>query len=347
MSEWAVGSGQRAVARPERAGDGQPVAEPSTAHGPRPHAGWPTVAVVVPVYNAIATIGPLIESLRRLDYPADRLSITLVDNGSKDGTVAFIERQLMKVDGHPIRLIHEHATRGPAPARNAGIRATRSELLAFTDSDCIVTPGWLKALVAPFLSDPTIGGVAGEVEGAPPESPVERYCADRRVLSQAVGLRHPYLPYTPTPNCAFRRAVFEQIGLFDETMICGEDVDFSWRMQERSTWRLAFHPEALVYHKFRSDTRSFFVQARKWGYGAVFVMVRHGVPMRREELPRRLAEYRGLAKAGLLLPWYWLQARRGALDLAEWEQRYLDWLYRFGLKLGRLRAAVEFRRLYL
>ena len=135
--------------------------------------------------------------------------------------------------------------------------------------------------------------------------------------------------------------------LFDEAMICGEDVDFSWRMQERSAWRLAFHPEALVYHKFRSDVPSFWVQARKWGYGAVFVMVRHGVPMRREELPRRLAEYKGIVKQGVLLPWLWLQARRGAIPLAEWEQRQLDWLYRAGLKLGRLRASFEFRRLYL
>jgi cellulose synthase/poly-beta-1,6-N-acetylglucosamine synthase-like glycosyltransferase len=305
------------------------------------------VAVVVPVYNAATTILPLIESLRRLDYPADRLSITLVDNGSKDGTRELIEQQLMIADGHRIHLVHEHRLKGPAPARNAGIRVTRSELLAFTDADCIVTPSWLKALVAPFLADPLIGGVAGEVEGATPESPVERYCTDRRVLSQAVGRNHTYLPYTPTPNCAFRRAVFDEIGLFDDTMICGEDVDFSWRMQERSTWRLAFHPEALVYHKFRSDVPSFFTQARKWGYGAVFVMVRHGVPMRRDELPRRLAEYKGIVKQGLLLPWLWWQARRGQIDMAEWEQRQLDWLYRTGLKLGRLRAAVVFRRLYL
>ncbi|MCC6626032.1 MAG: glycosyltransferase [Chloroflexi bacterium] len=308
---------------------------------------WPTVAVVVPIYNAMTTIGPLVESLRRLDYPADRLSITLVDNGSSDGTIAFLERQIMVADGHRLRLIHERQTRGPAAARNAGIRATASELLAFTDSDCIVTPGWLMALVAPLMADPTIGGVAGEVEGAPPESPVERYCLEKRVLSQAVGMSHHYLPYTPTPNCAFRRVVFDQIGLFDATMICGEDVDFSWRMQERSTWRLVFHPEALVYHKFRSDSRSFFVQARKWGYGAVFVMVRHGVPMRRGEVRRRLAEYKGLLKQGGLLPWYWLQARRGALAHDDWEQRQLDWLYRFGLKLGRLRASLEFRRLYL
>jgi cellulose synthase/poly-beta-1,6-N-acetylglucosamine synthase-like glycosyltransferase len=308
---------------------------------------WPTVAVVVPVYNARTTILPLIESLRRLDYPADRLTITLVDNGSKDGTVALVEAAIAQDDGHPIRLIHEHAVKGPAAARNAGIRATEGELLAFADADCIVTPGWLKALVPPFLDDPRIGGVAGEVEGAPPESAVERYCLEKRVLSQAVGQNHHYLPYTPTPNCAFRREVFAEIGLFDETMICGEDVDFSWRMQERSGWRLAFHPEALVYHKFRSDVPDFFTQAKKWGYGAVFVMVRHGVPMRQGELPRRVAEYKGIVKQGLLLPWYWLQTRRGALARDDWEQRWLDWLYRTGLKLGRLRAALEFRRLYL
>jgi cellulose synthase/poly-beta-1,6-N-acetylglucosamine synthase-like glycosyltransferase len=307
----------------------------------------PTVAVVVPVYNARTTIVPLIQSLRGLDYPADRLSITLVDNGSKDNTVALIQQQQMIAGGHPIHLIFEHRVRGPAAARNAGIRATESELLAFTDADCIVTPGWLKAIVAPFGEDAGIGGVAGEVEGAPPESAVERYCLEKRVLSQAVGMKHHYLPYTPTPNCAFRRRVFDEIGLFDEAMICGEDVDFSWRMQERSTWRLAFHPEALVYHKFRSDVPDFFSQARKWGYGAVFVMVRHGVPMRREELPRRLAEYKGIVKQGLLLPWHWLRAKRGAMAREEWEQRQLDWLYRTGLKLGRLRAAAEFRRLYL
>ena len=96
----------------------------------------PDISVIVPVYNADATLQECIESLLSLKYPEAKLKLIFVDNASTDKTHQILERYREK-----IRILYE-AKHGPGAARNTGLQSVTSQIVAFTDSDCTVEPDW-------------------------------------------------------------------------------------------------------------------------------------------------------------------------------------------------------------
>jgi len=97
---------------------------------PRP-AKMPMVSVVICAYNAERTMRPCLESLKRLDYP--NFEVVIVDDGSRDRT-AEISMELSRVPPH------SPGQQGLSFARNVGMHAARGEIIAYTDSDCVVDP---------------------------------------------------------------------------------------------------------------------------------------------------------------------------------------------------------------
>src|SRR2546421_3172407 len=92
------------------------------------------VSVVVPILNGAATIDQCIRSILGLDFPPAQLEVIVVDNGSTDSTREVLGRYRDR-----IRVLSE-PIRGPAAARNAGVRAACGRWIAFTDADCVVDP---------------------------------------------------------------------------------------------------------------------------------------------------------------------------------------------------------------
>ncbi len=128
----------------------------------------PFVSVIVPALNEERTIRECIVSLLRMDYPQERREILMVDNGSTDRTAEIIK-------SFPVRYLREER-RGASYARNRGIEASKGEILAFTDADCVVTTGWLRELVRGF-EDEGVGSVEGETVAYPPVTPIEQHQA--------------------------------------------------------------------------------------------------------------------------------------------------------------------------
>lgn len=209
----------------------------------------PSVSVIVPVFNGASTIAGCIESLLAVDYPRDRFELLIVDNCSTDATRSILAR-------YPVRVVEEREVQSSYAARNRGADASRSEYLVFTDADCIVERGWLRALVR-ALQPPEVGGVAGGIEAFPGESAVERYQAPRAIRAERA-FAHQFLPFAQTANAAFKRTVFSKIGGFDPAIIYGGDLDFSWRMQRETGLRLVFEPTAIVRHRHRTTHRGLF-----------------------------------------------------------------------------------------
>ncbi len=234
-----------------------------------PPLSAPTVSVVVPVLDRAGMIGDLLDSLVAQDYPAERLEVVVVDNGSTDGTHAVVAR-------YPVRLAVETGRRSSYAARNRGIAESTGDIVAFTDSDCIAQPGWIRALVAGSEA-PELGAFAGEVIAFEPVTRVERFFALRRRGQHAAMLRHPYLPCATTSNLAFRRAVLDEIGLFDASLRSGGDVDLAWRMQERTAYRIGYRPDALVAHRNRSSVGAMWRQSQLYGEGIAALEPLHPV----------------------------------------------------------------------
>ncbi|MDV2494993.1 MAG: glycosyltransferase [bacterium] len=228
----------------------------------------PFVSVIVPVLNGERTIGDCVVSLLKMDYPPERLEVLVVDNGSTDGTAEIVK-------SFPVRYLQEERP-GAAAARNKGIEASKGEVLAFTDADCLGTSSWLRELVQGFM-DEKVGGIEGEIMAYLPTTPVEQHMARWGFFSRQRRLTSPLFPFVITANVAFRREVFDQIGLFDTRFPAagGEDVDFSWRFLEETDLELRYNPKAVVFHRHRSTVRSYFSQHMGYGRGRAILRTKH------------------------------------------------------------------------
>ncbi|MDX2176874.1 MAG: glycosyltransferase [Candidatus Sumerlaeia bacterium] len=292
----------------------------------------PPVSVVVPFHNRVADVPRCLEAVLREARAIPGAEVVVVDNGSTDGT----REALAAVES--ARLV-DCARRGPAAARNAGIRGARGELVAFTDSDCVPDPGWLAALVAPF-ADPDVRAVGGRIDTLRTESGVAWYVATRRLLDNEVffGARDPFPPFFATANAAYRRADLERVGGFDEELWTPEDADLCWRVMEGGG-RMVYVPEAVVKHRHRDTFRGFFRQARDYGRGGYQLYAKHRAKVP-GGFPPDWQAIRWLAALPFAGPWIALAAPNGP----ERRTPLYDAVWLTGILLGRLEGWRKTRR---
>lgn len=197
----------------------------------------PRVSVVVATRDRADRLATLLRSLTRQTLDDSAFEVIVVDDGSQDGTAGALAAA-----DPGVRVVRNEASRGPAAARNAGWRAARAPLVAFTDDDCQVTPEWLEALLE--VADAHPGAI---VQGPVTAHPDERdsYGPFSHTLeNQSLGRGFE------TANILYPRVLLERLGGFDEAAFSragGEDTDLAWRAIEAGTQPRWSH-RALVHH---------------------------------------------------------------------------------------------------
>lgn len=238
----------------------------------------PKVSVVIPVYNGEADLPDLISCLRAQTYPAERVEYLLVDNASSDRTAAILQAAVQdaKSQGLTINCLSENQIQSSYAARNAGIRDSTGEIIAFTDADCRPQPDWLYALIQPFTNT-AVGVVGGAIMALPGETLLEKYAMRKNTLSHQGTLSHPFCPYAAAANLAIRRQALEQVGLFRPYLTTGGDVDICWRIQLQSSWQFNCAEQAIVQHRHRATLQELLNQFRRYGRSHKYVQELYGV----------------------------------------------------------------------
>ena len=255
-------------------GDGQ-AAHPSAPRAPRrrrrrpPQPRWRRrrtssrdVTVVVPAL--VFGHSALAEIVRCCRGVAD---VIAVDDGSDPPVVA--------ADG--ARVLRLRTNAGPAVARNAGLGAVTTPLVAFVDTDVRLEPGWLEPLFGHFADD-RVALVAPRVASAPGAGPVARYEQGHSPLDLgpepgriAPGTR---LSYVPAAAIVVRTEALRAIGGFDRSLRFGEDVDAVWRLVEAG-WRCRYEPTVTVHHRPRGSWRGLVAQRVAYGSSAAALARKH------------------------------------------------------------------------
>ena len=124
---------------------------------------WPTLTVIIPAYNEGAMVEKSVSHVAASDYPADRLEIICIDDGSQDDTWEFIQRACRRFP-HLVKAIRFPANRGKKEALYAGFSQGRGEVFVTVDSDSVIEPEALRHLVSPLMQDEKMGAVAGNVK---------------------------------------------------------------------------------------------------------------------------------------------------------------------------------------
>jgi mycofactocin system glycosyltransferase len=250
-------------------------------------AGTADVTIVIPVRDRAALLDRCLAALSRQGEGAPPPSrspeslngpypVVVVDDGSRaPAAVAAVAA------AHGATLVRRAANGGPAAARNTGLDHATTELVAFVDSDCVPSPGWIDRLVGHF-ADPAVAAVAPRVGALTGTSVTGRYT--RAAGSLDMG-RQPArvapnarVSYVPTAALVARRsalrAVARPTGVFDPAMRVGEDVDLVWRLHTGG-WRIRYDPAEQVSHHEPATWSELLVRRLRYGTSAAPLAVRH------------------------------------------------------------------------
>jgi len=251
------------------------------AASPPPTGLAPSVEVVIPVLDNAAGLARCLAALAALDTPRDRWSITVVDDGSAPPVEPRVG--VLPAGLPALRWIRLATNQGPASARNAALftpgGGMPSQLVAFTDSDCVPGAQWLTALTA-ALDEPSaasreraepgpgergpgalvLAAVGGPVRGLSGRTWLARYedaCASLNLgrAGGPAGAPDDRLSYLPTCNLLVRREALESVGGFTPGLRMGEDVDLLWRLRARG-WGAFYLPADLARPDAGTDRES-------------------------------------------------------------------------------------------
>jgi glycosyltransferase involved in cell wall biosynthesis len=235
--------------------------------------GEPSVSVVVATRDRAERLAQLLASLRAQTLDPAGFEVIVVDDGSTDTTPAVL-RAAAAENGLRLRSIRRPDSRGPAAARNAGWRAARAPLVAFTDDDCVATPAWLEEGLAAARA-------AAVVQGRVDPNPAQLHLLGPFSRTLEV---HSAGPEFHTCNIFYRRELLEGLGGFDESFPLpgGEDTDLGWRARASGA-TIAYAPAAHVLHEVaRLGPLPMLRFARRWEH-AIPVFAKHP-ELRREQL---------------------------------------------------------------
>ncbi|MEK7505773.1 MAG: glycosyltransferase [Patescibacteria group bacterium] len=223
----------------------------------------PSVSILVPCWNEAKTLVETINSLLALDYPKNKLFISIIDDGSTDSTWRVAQR----FRKHPQVKLFQKENGGKWTALNFGLLNTSSELVGCLDADSLVAPDALLNIVERF-SDLSIMAVTPNIQVHEPQTLLQHI--QKAEYSLSVFIRKCFailgsVYITPGPFSIFRREVFEKIGPYKHAHHT-EDMEIAMRMQLHGM-KIDNAHDAVIYTKTPHTIRKLFKQRLRWVYG--------------------------------------------------------------------------------
>lgn len=222
---------------------------------------FPTVSVIIVNYNGKHYLSDCLYSLDSAKYPKDKLEIIVVDNGSTDGSVEFLN-----ITFPSVKVIRNETNKGFAQPNNIAAKAAKGEYLALLNNDMVVAPDWLNEIVAPVIErtklcvaskilnrdGSTLDFVGGTLnfygigfQDHFGEPTTNKYDTPKKLLFACGGAM------------LISRKVFLDVGGFDEDYFAYfEDVDLGWRLWVLG-YEVEFAPKAVVYHHHHGTSSGF------------------------------------------------------------------------------------------
>jgi cellulose synthase/poly-beta-1,6-N-acetylglucosamine synthase-like glycosyltransferase len=263
-------------------------------------AADPFISIVVPIRNEEATIERLTRSLLDQDYPHDRYEILMADGGSTDRT-----RELLAaadVEGR-VRVLDNPGRTAPA-ALNVAIAEARGDIVTRVDGHSYVAPDYLSRIVA--VMQETGESVVGGPVLMLADTPFRKALVEALYSKVGVGAvpyrtlqRRAYVESLQTGS--FKRAVLDQVGLFDEALAVVEDLDMNTRIR-KAGYKLLLDPSIRFWYLPRPTLRALWRQIFTVGLVKVRILRKHP----------------DIFKWKYVLPSALVAALAGALALAAW-----------------------------
>jgi glycosyltransferase involved in cell wall biosynthesis len=246
------------------------------------------ISVVVPTFKRPDLLHQCLGALTMQDLDPSEYEIIVVDDAASEVTRRQVEQwnecmhrgKCEDCPVHTIRYIAVTGSHGPAVARNVGWSTARGEIIAFTDDDCLPTPGWLRAGLSVFTGE--VVGATGKLVMPLAHIPTD-YERDAMRLEKSEFV---------TANCFYRRDMLERVGGFDErfTAAWREDSDLFFSLQEYvqrcrggDTGPLSafvYVPKAVVIHPLRPAPWGISIRQQRKSMFNALLYKKHAVAYR-------------------------------------------------------------------
>ncbi len=234
---------------------------------PRKLKNIPTLTIVVPAFNEETGIKETISSLVSCQYPADKLSIVVVDDGSTDKTAEVVRKSIKEHPGYDITLISQE-NQGKAAAVNAALFTCNSELFACLDADSTIGCGSIMPMLVHFEDDAKTAAVISAIKVDDPKNlfeKIQRFEYLMAILMRKIRSTINTLAMTPGVLSIYRTEVLKDVGGFDVGNIT-EDFEIAMRLKYHG-YNIQLETSAVTYTKVPNTFRMLWRQRLRWFRG--------------------------------------------------------------------------------
>jgi biofilm PGA synthesis N-glycosyltransferase PgaC len=241
---------------------------------------YPPVTILIAAYNEEGGIAATLESLARLNYRGE-LEAIVINDGSRDGTVAQVEASQLSLELPPnirIRLLNFDQNRGKAAALNSGLAVARHDLVCTIDADSRLRPDSLAEIVERYLCDPPgTAAVAGAVLVRNSRATLITAAQEWDYFHGISAVKRMQSMYHGTlvaqgAFSLYEKVALEAVGGWPDSV--GEDIVMTWALLQRG-YRIGYAEDAIVFTDAPTTFRQFYQQRKRWSRGLIEALQRH------------------------------------------------------------------------
>ena len=219
------------------------------------------VSIVIITYNAKDDLKECLESLEKQDY--NEKEIIIVNDASTDGTLKFLEHYQSHLNEQMV-VITNKKNLGVAGARNVGIQHASGEIIAFTDSDCVTDQSWISELVKCYVNKEVVA-----VGGGILNTRISNIWELTEKGHDFVATKEGYVSYIQGCNMSFDSNVLKKF-MFNEEIKYGYEEKLLCDYLIRDRYSIYYRPQAVVYHKHRSNLPALLKQKYLRGVSSIW-----------------------------------------------------------------------------
>jgi cellulose synthase/poly-beta-1,6-N-acetylglucosamine synthase-like glycosyltransferase len=237
---------------------------------------YPSCTILIPAHNEAKVIGSTVEAMKNLRYPANRLRIVVIDDGSTDGTGAIVARHAAGDNRVELFVVPQgEGGRGKSRALNIGLRRVSSEIVAIYDADNTPDPNALRYLVAQLMVNEELGAVIGKFRTVNKDTNLLTRFINIETLSfqsmlQAGRWQMHNIATLPGTNFVVWTDLLRRLDGWDEEALT-EDSELSIRIYKEG-YKIKFIPYAITYEQEPQEWKVWLRQRMRWVRGNNYVI---------------------------------------------------------------------------
>lgn len=242
---------------------------------------YPFVSIILPIRNEARYIGRCLDAVMGQEYDPARIEILVADGMSDDGTRAIVRERLERASARGSRTqLIDNPQRIVPTGLNRGLAAAQGDVIIRVDGHCVIAPDYVRRCMQ------DLDAVEADCVGGAIETVGETTTARAIALAQSspFGVGGARFRYTDKPGYvdtlafgAYRRTVFDRIGLFDEELVRNQDDEFNFRLT-RAGGKIWLDPQIKSVYFSRGTLRGLWKQYYEYGLWKVRVIQKHGRP---------------------------------------------------------------------